>query len=142
MKSHLAVESPNSVASAVSQQRKRYILIVDDEPRIIHSLVRELSEWAASKGLTVTGSVLGKLALEFLEEHGNEVEVVIADIRMPGMSGGDMAQSIRELYPHIKVIVLSAYNDKEELDKARVESVISKPWEKQELIEEIEGAIE
>ena len=118
-----------------------YILVVDDEPRIIQSLVRELSPWAQSQGYSITGVLIGRQALEFVEEHQNEVALVIADIRMPGMSGGDMARELRKRRPNIPIVVLSAYNDVGELNKAEIDSFVRKPWETDHLIGELERAL-
>ncbi|MFP4484475.1 MAG: response regulator [Spirochaetota bacterium] len=124
--------------------RSRYILIVDDETPIIRSLTRELDGWARSNGYSVSGTVIGRLALDFIEEHRNEVDLVIADIRMPGMSGGDMALEIKKRYPDIKIIVLTAYNDTKEIRKAHqagISSFMTKPWDTEHLIHEIEQAL-
>ncbi len=123
---------------------KRYILVVDDETNIIKSLMRELGDWANTEGLTVTGAVIGEEALDFIEEHRNEVELVIADIRMPGMSGGDMALRIKKRYPDIRIIVLTGFNDRNEIkkaEKAGICSFMTKPWEMDHLIGEIEKAM-
>jgi CheY-like chemotaxis protein len=128
----------------VTASAQRYILVVDDEAQIIRSINRELSDWAEGQNLTVTGTVIGPLALEFIEEHEGEVPLVIADIRMPGMSGGDMALEIKRRYPNIKIIVLTAYNDRSEIDKARtagIHAFMTKPWDRTELIRAIESAL-
>jgi len=117
---------------------------VDDETPIIRSLTREISPWAEANGYSVSGTVIGRTALEFIEEHRDAVDLVIADIRMPGMSGGDMALEIRKLYPDIKIIVLTAYNDTKEIRKAEqagISSFMTKPWDSHKLLHEIEQAL-
>ncbi len=123
---------------------KRYILVVDDEIHIIKSLMRELADWSESVGLSVTGAVIGVEALDVIEEHREKIKVIIADIRMPGMSGGDMALEIRRRYPDIPIIVLTGYNDRKEIKKAKragIEAFLTKPWDGDELIREIEKVV-
>jgi serine phosphatase RsbU (regulator of sigma subunit) len=66
-------------------------------------------------------------------------------MRMPGMQGGEMLLEIKRNYPDIVSILLTAYTDREELAKAvkaGIFSFIPKPWEPEQLIEEVEKAIE
>jgi DNA-binding NtrC family response regulator len=126
-------------------EKKRYILIVDDEVNIIRSLVRELTDWARGKNIQISAAVIGKEALQFLQDHRDQVELVIADMRMPGMSGGDMLLEIKEQFPEIMTILLTAYNDRAEIAKAvkaDIFSFIPKPWDADHLIDEIEKALE
>ncbi len=123
---------------------RNYILVVDDEISIIKSLMRELSDWAATVGLCVTGAVIGEEALDIIEEYQERIKVVIADIRMPGMSGGEMAQEIKKRNPNLQIIVLTGYNDKKEIKKAKkagISSFMKKPWERDELIQKIKKAL-
>lgn len=125
-------------------ENKQYILIVDDETKIIRSLILELSPWAKTKGISITGAVIAQEALHFIENHKDQVKLVVADIRMPGMWGGDMITKIKQRYPHIKIIVLTGYDDGKEImkaGKAGIISVIYKPWDKDHLVNEIEKAL-
>ena len=69
------------------------VLIVDDEPHIVQGL-KALIDWK-SEGFEIAGSASnGQEALDFLRE--NSVDLIIADIKMPIMSGLELLQNIRE----------------------------------------------
>lgn len=86
---------------------KLSILFVDDEENILFGLRRMLypmrNEWR------IFYSNGGEEALNFLKE--NEVDVIISDIRMPGMDGTQLLNKVREMYPQIIRITLSGYAD-------------------------------
>ncbi|MCW3121655.1 MAG: degU 1 [Flavipsychrobacter sp.] len=82
----------------------------------------------------------GADALKFLFE--TEVDVVITDIEMPGMTGIELSKTIKETYPDVKVMALSMF-DKGEIVQSIIdtgaEGYLLKDIEKQELIEAIEA---
>lgn len=68
------------------------VLLVDDEPFILQGL-SVLIDWE-KEGFVIAGTALnGRKALEFLKQE--DVDLIIADIKMPGMSGLDMLEEIR-----------------------------------------------
>lgn len=89
----------------------RTILFVDDEPRIIDGIKRMLrplrEEWNV---LTATS---GQEALGILA--GTTVDVVISDMRMPGMDGAELLNQVMRLYPNVVRIILSGQSDSESI---------------------------
>ncbi|MBU0675569.1 MAG: response regulator [Proteobacteria bacterium] len=85
------------------------ILIVDDEEDILWSLQQFLSNKDLDIDILTANS--GEKALEVLAN--NRVELVITDIKMPGMSGLDLLTEIKNRYPHISVIVMTAFPSNE-----------------------------
>lgn len=81
------------------------ILLVDDDKVILEAMKRDLE----SDFLIVEVASSGTEALDILAYH--KVDVVITDISMPRMNGLELIAEIRTLYPSIKVIVLSHYDD-------------------------------
>ncbi|MDC7287707.1 response regulator [Blautia schinkii] len=83
------------------------ILIVDDEPKIRNGLEKLLS---SKEGWQVCGAFeTASEALEYLEQ--NPVDVMITDIRMPGQSGLDLIQQLRDANRDIRIIILSGYSE-------------------------------
>ncbi len=82
---------------------KRTVLFVDDEEKFLRSLNRGLRD----EPYNTLFANSGKEALEVLKS--NEVHVLVADMRMPDMSGSKLLKIIKWEYPYIVRIVLSAY---------------------------------
>jgi DNA-binding NtrC family response regulator len=105
---------------------KRIVLIVDDEPNLLMSLKRLLSE----EPYETLFADSAKQALEILQQ--NEVHVIISDLRMPDMSGVKLLASVREKYPYIIRLVLSGHTDVKNVLEAINQGVIfrfiPKPW--------------
>lgn len=87
--------------SAIPDQKRPRILIVDDDPHIQKFLTDLLVKHNCEPVLASTG----QQALEVLEA-GN-IDLVVTDIRMPGMSGLDLLQQIRTLNPTMPVAVMT-----------------------------------
>ncbi|MCF8301746.1 MAG: response regulator transcription factor [Bacteroidales bacterium] len=83
------------------------LLIVDDHQLIIDGL---RSLFAEDERVEIVGGVTsGNEALKFLTEHA--VDVVLADINMPKMSGIELTYQIRNAYPNIYVLALTMHDD-------------------------------
>jgi len=84
------------------------ILIVDDEA-VIREGLKQVVSWQ-SLGYTIADAVAsGEEALRFLERTA--VDVVLADIRMPRVSGIELARLIKLNYPETRVVILSGYDN-------------------------------
>jgi DNA-binding NtrC family response regulator len=115
------------------------LLIVDDE-----ETTRELCATVAARaGLRAVAVASSELALEFLEQ--SPADIVIADLKLPGMSGLDLLKRISELYPQISVIVLTQYGS---IDSAIAATrmgaldYVTKPFRIDELRTRIDRAVQ
>lgn len=82
-------------------------IIVDDEVIMLKSFMR-LS--AGINGLNVVEQFsYPEDALEYVEQH--KVDLAMLDVRMPGMSGIELAKKLRELRPEILIVFISAYDE-------------------------------
>ncbi|QWR76894.1 GGDEF domain-containing response regulator [Candidatus Magnetomonas plexicatena] len=88
------------------------VLYVEDEDMIRESMVRILKR----RIKTIYTGANGREGLELFKQHNPDV--VITDIRMPQMSGIEMAQGIREIDEDVPVILTTAYNDEDFFLKA------------------------
>lgn len=112
------------------------ILIVDDHQMFLDGIKTMLSK---EKNIEVVAEANnGRQALEKLTEV--TVDMVITDINMPEMSGTELTKRIKELYPQVKVLVLTMYNDREiihEIVMTEAEGYILKNSDKRELMNAI-----
>ena len=116
------------------------ILIVDDEPNILSGLKRMLfpmhSKWEIQTALN------GESALEKMRKV--QFNVVVSDMRMPGMNGFELLDKIKELYPDTIRIILSGHSDKDLILKSvnTAHQYLAKPCNSQMLISSIERTLD
>ena len=84
---------------------KGTILLVEDETPVRIFAARALR----NKGYTILEADCGETAINLMAEHGQEVEVIVTDVIMPGMNGPTMIDKITPQYPNVKVIFISGY---------------------------------
>lgn len=119
---------------------QRYpVLYVDDEPSNLLVFEHALRDLFCIR--TVDS---GKAALELLEAE--RMAVVIADQRMPGMTGVELIEQLRARHPDTVRIILTAYVDPKDsiaaINRGEVWRFISKPWNQAELTATLRGAVE
>jgi CheY-like chemotaxis protein len=90
------------------------ILVVDDEPEI-RALITDFLE---DEGYQVLNAESGVEALEKVLP-ANKVDLILSDINMPQMRGFDLLKIVRERYPAIKRVLITAYNVEDYIDLAR-----------------------
>ena len=117
---------------------KRKILFVDDEPRILDGLRRMLRSMRQEWEMSFAQS--GQEALDILDRE--PFGVIVADIRMPGMTGAQLLMKVAERYPKMVRIVLSGQADEETVLEAvkQVHQYLSKPCDAETLKSKIARA--
>jgi two-component system, NtrC family, response regulator len=108
-----------------------HILVIDDEKNYLLILETILQD----AGFTVTTLNDPELAVAFLEE--SEVDVIITDMKMPRMSGQEILESSRRLYPYIPVLIMTAYGSIDgavEAMRCGAFDYIAKPFSNDELL--------
>jgi response regulator RpfG family c-di-GMP phosphodiesterase len=118
------------------------VLCVDDEVNILSSLKRLLRP----TGYRVLIAESASMALELIEAENGRVNLVISDMRMPGMDGAQLLAKVRETWPEIMRILLTGYSDVEStiaaINDGQIYRYISKPWNDQELLLTVREALE
>ena len=90
---------------------KKGILFVDDEPNILSGIKRMLH--SMRKKFTFYFAESGIEALALMEEH--DVDIVVSDMRMPGMDGAELLKEVQQRFPHAIRIMLSGQASEEAL---------------------------
>ena len=85
------------------------ILVVEDEKYALDSLLKQIREYDKQESFRVLQASNGKEAYQLYIQYSPEL--VITDIRMPGMDGLELLKAIREKDENIQVVILSAYSD-------------------------------
>jgi CheY-like chemotaxis protein len=81
------------------------ILVVEDE-EVVLKLVRSILERADYRVLTARN---GADALRLMEEHREPVHLLLTDVVMPGMSGPQLVERLRERLPALRAVFMSGY---------------------------------
>jgi len=107
--------------------KDKTVLFVDDEVSILNTLKRLLRNEEYNL-LTATSAQEG---LELLSQQA--VDIVISDMRMPGVSGTEFLEKVKDKYPMIKRMIMSGYADLESvvsaINQGNISQFISKPWD-------------
>ncbi|MGD8386195.1 MAG: PAS domain S-box protein, partial [Desulfobacteraceae bacterium] len=116
------------------------VLIVDDE-QLILSLGKEMLKRLGYEVITASS---GEEALRVVSEQGSAIDVVILDMIMPGTGGGEVFDRLREIDPHIRVLLSSGYsvdgNAQAILDRG-CNGFLQKPFDLQELSEKLKEVL-
>ncbi|MBI5580863.1 MAG: PAS domain S-box protein [Deltaproteobacteria bacterium] len=121
------VEAEVRRASATVQKGQETVLLVDDEEMIIDVGRGLLSEL----GYTVMEARSGPEALEVYRQNSGRIDIVIMDMIMPGMGGGETFDRLKRIDPNVKVLLCSGYSINGQASKIMgrgCEGFIQKPF--------------
>jgi DNA-binding NtrC family response regulator len=117
------------------------VLVVDDE-----EFVREaLCDILALRGIQAAVAEDGRTALQIYRERMAEIDLVILDLSMPGMSGEETFRHMRQINPNVTVLLSSGYTQAEAtrgfVDQG-LAGFIQKPYTSGELLEKVAQLLE
>jgi len=120
---------------ATEQDRKPILLTVDDDPGVSRAVARDLRR-QYGESYRVVRAESGPQALEALRElklRGDVVAVLLADHRMPEMSGLEFLEAAMDLFPRARRALLTAYADTdaaiEAINVVDLDHYLLKPWD-------------
>src|SRR5579863_1724403 len=129
---------------------KPVLLTVDDDPEVLRSIERDLRRRFADR-YRVMRADSGKVALDTLHQlktRNNPVALLLADQRMPQMTGVDFLRQAMEIYPDAKRALLTAYADTDAairaINQVKIHHYLLKPWDppEQELYPVVDDLLE
>ncbi len=115
------------------------ILVVDDEGLVIEYIEHLLK----GRGYELASFTDPVKALGFFSENFNRIDLIISDVKMPELSGPELAKEAIRLKPGISIILLSAYSETlpEVVSMENVKGVLEKPLMKTDLLQVVEGVL-
>ena len=114
------------------------IMLVDDEALFVETTAKRL----VKRSIEVISVFSGEECLETLESHQN-LDVIVLDVKMPGMDGIETLKKVKQKYPLIEVIMLTGHATiKMGIDgmKSGAFDFLTKPCDIEELVSKIEEA--
>jgi thioredoxin reductase (NADPH) len=122
-------------SAAAERQRRPAIVAVDDEPAVLAAVARDLRRgFGESYRILRAGS--GDEALDLLKElrkRGDQIALLVADQKMPGLSGTEYLVEARRIVPEAKRVLLTAYADTEAaisaINDVSLDYYLLKPWD-------------
>ncbi|NOU92704.1 response regulator [Paenibacillus sp. LMG 31456] len=117
------------------------VIIVDDEKLLRQGFIH-MTDWSVN-GFEIVGDASNGIeALELVERY--QPDIVVTDIRMPGMDGIELTRILKQRYKDIQVIVLSSYNDfeyvKETLQLGALDYILKPTMQYTDLVNAMEKA--
>jgi thioredoxin reductase (NADPH) len=130
----LATETPEEDARE-ERRRRPAILAVDDEPAVLAAVARDLRRGFGER-FRIMRAGSGQEALDLLHQlrtRGDQVALLVADQKMPGLSGTEYLVEARKLVPEAKRVLLTAYADTEAaisaINDVALDYYLLKPWD-------------
>jgi signal transduction histidine kinase/CheY-like chemotaxis protein len=120
-------------------QHSGTIALVDDEAQVL-----EFSQLALTRlGYQVKSFSDPQLCLAWLEEEGSEVDLLITDQTMPQLTGLQLIEQVRYLYPHLKVLLVTGYSQDalHGLRHVAHGAILHKPYHLNELAEAVQNLL-
>jgi CheY-like chemotaxis protein/nitrogen-specific signal transduction histidine kinase len=130
------VTSRTPAAAGPLRSEKR-VLFVDDEPAITEMASHILTQ----SGYQARFFIDGNEALQYFSEHPHDFDIIITDLKMPHISGSELASRCAAINPNIPIILTTGFSEKISLASCRqwgVTTVITKPFSIGQLLATLE----
>ena len=117
----------------MTPDRRGSVIVVDDEPQVRRLLSRMLGE----EGFAVTPAGCGTEALSLLVDRA---DILVLDMRLPDLSGPDVARQVWRRWPDLPILFISGYPEPALRDQATEELVqdfLGKPFTRDQLVEAV-----
>lgn len=103
---------------ATPAMRTMIVLVVDDELDVEDLFKQRFRREIKAGALSCQFAHSGEEALAFLRNTPTELVLILSDINMPGMSGLELLQRVKQAYAGLKVFMITAYGDSKNYDAA------------------------
>ncbi len=133
-----AANPPSEAAPELPvEPRQKTILVVEDEP-LVRLTVRH---YLRSAGHRVLEAGDGEEAIDISERYAGKVDLLLTDIVLPDLSGGDVARAVQTCNPSLAVLFMSAHGPAQLISTGRIEAsdhLLQKPFTESQLLSAID----
>ncbi len=136
-----AVEKPPKKEVSRDLTGSATVLLVEDEDAVRSFAARALS----TRGYRVLEAISGVHALDVMNEHGADVDLVVSDVVMPEMDGPTLLKHLRKTNPQIKIIFVSGYAEeafRNNLSEGETFTFLPKPFSLKKLAAAVKEVLE
>ena len=117
------------------------VLVVDDE-RFMRALAHDI---LGGYGYSIMEAESGEQAISLYRDRGHDVDLVVLDLLMPGMDGGQALEEIRKLNPDVRCIISSGFGT-DQIDKKRLNGpfirFVPKPYTATQLLTQVRDLLD
>ncbi|MBI2421793.1 MAG: PAS domain S-box protein [Candidatus Hydrogenedentes bacterium] len=135
----VCAEDAHGCVQLIPVKRKKLLLVEDDVD--IQALTTQILE---RSGFAVIGANRGEEALELFQKHRQQIDLLITDVVLPGMSGPELALRLQQQEPQLKVLYMSGYTD-DKLEQygldVREIAYMDKPFTPNTLMQRVQGLL-
>jgi len=131
------VQEPSLQRAATGHET---VLLVDDNPQVRRSVCRLLSD----QGYRVLEAANGASALALFESSKAQVDLLLVDLAMPGMSGREVARRLKKLRSNLKVLFVTGFRSPQQREQAEEEPIelFQKPFDGRALIRKVREVLD
>jgi len=130
-------EDSKARAEEESHHGSASILVVEDETAV-RNLVKKILE---KGGYAVTEAKSGEEAIEICRAHDEGFDLIVTDIVLTGIRGSEVADSVRDSFPKVRVIYMSGYADKGNDPQQESLPILQKPFSATQLLAQVKRSL-
>ena len=128
----MSFETSNVMPTAARET----ILLVEDEPAVRQLFAQAL----VLEGYAVFEARNGQEAMRLFDEHGDTIDMLLTDLRMPYMGGAELAHNLRGRRRSLKLLCISGYPGK--LDQDLAVDFLAKPFSRADLLKKVREVLD
>jgi two-component system cell cycle sensor histidine kinase/response regulator CckA len=126
----------NDPATVPAPTARETILLVEDEPAVRQLFAQAL----ARAGYRVHEARNGEEAVKLFDQHGDTIDLLLTDVRMPYMGGLELARHLRARRVSLKLLCISGYPGSSETDLAT--DFLAKPFSREDLLKKVREVLD
>jgi DNA-binding response OmpR family regulator len=124
------------MGGAMTARVSQTILVADDEP----SLLKLIKGLLQRRGFRVFAAHTGQAAIEIAQRHTGSIDLLVADVSLPRMSGAELGEHLQALCPRLRVMLISG-SDRDCVAHDKRWTFLTKPFVPSDLIAKVRATL-